>query len=243
MKARKLVGMLFASLFMAVGFTACGDDDDINPFPDGTASLRMMNEDNGQTTLGNSDVYLTREGNFKSNSYPLFDRGMTEGITGISIPDFTNMAPEVAANPGHGYIVCNADEVVRFPSGRQAIASNASVYRFYMESWITDKDGNQVGANVRFLLGNADTDNVLPEWGSTVGTLLCGYNTDTSQRIELKFPSTDIEAVIMEGGDLLSCTQTGNTLIFELKNTDQYTCNVRIRHQQMFTEVKIEVQY
>ncbi len=45
----------------AIGLTACSKDEGPEPFPAGTATLYMMNEENGRTTLGNSDVYITAD--------------------------------------------------------------------------------------------------------------------------------------------------------------------------------------
>ena len=104
MRTEKLFGIL--TLFLCVFcISSCSDDnEELNPFPDGTSSLRMMNENNGKVTLGNSDVYITNEGNFKSVGFPIFDMGKKQGISDIGLPDFINMAPEVAVLPKHGYV-------------------------------------------------------------------------------------------------------------------------------------------
>lgn len=80
MRTEKLFGIL--TLFLCVFcIGSCSDDnEDLNPFPEGTSSLRMMNENNGKVTLGNSDVYITNEGNFKSDNFPIFDMGKKQGI-------------------------------------------------------------------------------------------------------------------------------------------------------------------
>ena len=82
--------------------------------------IKMMDVDNGGTTLGNSNVYMTSSGNFKSNNLPILDCGKKCGIGDIGLPDFTNMAPEVAVIPGHGYVICDSDNVKEFPSRKTA---------------------------------------------------------------------------------------------------------------------------
>ena len=57
-----------------------------------------MDEDNEGTTLGNSNVYMTSSGNFKSYNLPMLDCGEKSGIGDIGLPGFTNMAPEVQFN-------------------------------------------------------------------------------------------------------------------------------------------------
>ena len=57
MKTKQLFGIL---LFLcSIGFVSCGDDDD-NKDPEGSVMLNMMNEGNGKTLLGASDVYIKK---------------------------------------------------------------------------------------------------------------------------------------------------------------------------------------
>ena len=83
--------------------------------------IKMMDEENGGTTLGNSNVNMTSSGNFKSNDLPILDCGKKSGIGDIGLPNFTNMAPEVAMIPGHGYVICDSDNIKEFPSRKKAI--------------------------------------------------------------------------------------------------------------------------
>ena len=238
------MGTLLLSLCSAVGFTGCGDDD--IKFPEGTANLRMMNEDNGQTLLGNSDVYLTRNGNFYSNQSPIFDLGKTKGISDIGMPNFVNMAHEVAAQPGHGYVVCDADDVTTFPSGRKAIAQNASVYRFYMDSWIEDNDKNITGANVLFLLGKPDEEHALPAWDSKLETVTWNYDKGESNTVSLKFPTADIEVQPLDNTEdqdyALNYNISGKTVTFTLRMNwgfGEYRFNVR--HKNAYTRITVPV--
>ena len=125
-----------ACSIIALTMSSCGKSDKIERFPEGTSMIKMMDEDNGGTTLGNSKVYMTSSGNFKSNNLPILDCGKKSGIGDIGLPDFTNMAPEVAVIPGHGYVICDSDNVKEFPSRKKAIREDALVYRAYVDSWI-----------------------------------------------------------------------------------------------------------
>ena len=98
MKNHKLFGAIACSV-IAMTMSSCGKSDKIERFPEGTSMIKMMDEDNGGTTLGNSNVYMTSSGNFKSNNLPILDCGKKSGIGDIGLPDFTNMAPEVAVIP------------------------------------------------------------------------------------------------------------------------------------------------
>lgn len=253
---KKMVRKCFLAgiLLGVIGLTSCSNDEDIDLFPEGTASLRMMNEDNGHTLLGNSDVYITKEGNFVSSQYPLFDMGRREGIGDIGMPDFVNMAPSVAVEPGHGYVICNAGDVFSFSDSRTyAIAENAHVYRVYVDTWIRDKEDNITGANVRFLLGKPLEDG-MPAWGSVAGTVYMAVTNrgDEYIPVKIKLPSDDIEVSYLDGGGRnLTHTLSGHTVTFALKEdfyfpgSDGTEYKVRIRSGNIYTEVTLraEVRY
>lgn len=247
MKTRKSLAT-GAWLLCVLCLGGCGGDDDINPFPEGTSSLRMMNEDNGKVLLGNSDVYITNEGNFNSDNFPIFDRGKKQGISDIDLPDFVNMAPTVAVNPGHGYVICSPRDVWTFDSRKEAIRENADIYRVFVDSWIEDKEGNNIGANVHFLLGKPiqDEKEQIPAWGSSIGTLEWNYKENKSEELSLSFPSDDIEVSFHNSAaaDLISYSIKNNTLTFYRTgvpyDTEEY--EMYIRHQHVYTEVRITVE-
>ena len=267
MKTKTILGICLSLCVWS--FAGCGDDEAIDIFPEGTASLRMMNEDNGKTLLGNSDVYITNAGNFTSDQYPLFDVGEKRGIGDIDMPGFANMAPEVAVQPRHGYVICEANDVrtfpsgkkaIRedasvyrvfvdswidrtFPSGKKAIREDASVYRVFVDSWIEDKEGNATGANVYFLLGKPDTDEGIPLWHSEIGWQ---YDITKGNPLELTLPSDDIEVEILseqENYNYLAYSMRGRTLVFRIeKDTGMDAVyQVRIRCQNIYTEVSLSL--
>ena len=244
MKKIKIIGALLCALCLA----ACSNDDDIDLFPEGTASLRMMNEDNGRTLLGNSDVYITKDGNFSSDQYPLFDMGERKGISDINMPDFTNMAPSVAVEPGHGYVVCNANDVLFFSDSRTyAIAENANVYRIYVDTWIRDQEDNITGANVRFLLGKP-TDG-MPAWDSTAGTIYMVRPTDRIEPVRIDLPEGDIEVKYL-GDDTQTLTHSisGRTLTitkqdFYIPGSDHAEYSLLVRSGHVYTRLTVRAEY
>lgn len=221
------------------------DDEEIDLFPAGTSSLRMMNEDNGKTLLGNSDVYITKEGNFASDRFPLFDMGEKNGIGDIGMPDFINMAPKVAVQLKHGYVICSDDKVHTFASKRKAIARDEMVYRVFVDSWIQDKDGNAVGANVRFLLGTPlSEEGALPAWGINIGSLSWNYEQNANSnsiRVPLSSNDAEVEFITQHADEYIAYTVDRNTLSFTLKNEwwpgGDY--QLRIRSGQVYTEVTV----
>ena len=242
---RTLLRALLLCLCTAFLTTGCGDDEETNLFPEGTAALRMMNESNGKTILGNSDLYITDSGNFYSEQFPLFDMGEKRGLSDIGMPDFINMSHEVAVNPKHGYLLCDSRDITTF-SGSQtyAIARNSRVYRFYVDSWIQE-NGKNIGANVFFLLGNPDKDCVLPEWDSTIAVLNPNWEKGEftgsltlpgarAEDLEVEFPNRQTEDMPMQY-DI-----TGNVITFRLDQAEwdyiTKTFRIRIRHKHIYTE-------
>lgn len=249
MKMKDLFGILL--LFLCVsGFAGCDDDEEgIDFFPEGTSTLRMMNEENGKTVLGNSDMYITKEGNFKSEGFPLFDMGEKAGIGDIDMPNFVNMAAEVAVHPKHGYLLCDHYDVYTFGSQEKAIREDADVYRVYVDSWIQDKEGNEIGANVYFLLGkpNLDEHGQIPAWDSLIGTLTWNYDKGETNTLDLALPvsnpnDVEVEFVTEEGEEYVSYSLGENSISFGLKD---YVMDVdyrlRIRCGHIYTEVTISV--
>ena len=208
-----------------------------------------MNEDNGRTILGNSDIYITNELNFRSDQFPIMDMGERKGISDIDMPNFINMAPEVAVLPGHGYVTCCADHVRTFGSQKKAIKEDADVYRIFVDSWIEDKEQAKTGANVYFLLGKPDESNQIPVWNSNIGTLTWNYETNTCSTLHLPLPSSkpddiEIEFADAVGADELTYSINSNSVDFTLNQpfgTDSYKLRIRCKH--VYTEVTLSVTY
>ena len=242
MKNLRMFGALVGSV-IAMTISSCEKSDKIERFPEGTSMIKMMNEDNGSTTLGNSNVYITATGNFRSGTFPILDCGKKEGIGDIGLPDFMNMAPEVAAIPGHGYVICNSESVMDFPSRKKAIREDALMYRVYVDSWI-QQDGKDVGANVYFLLGNPLEHGQMPEMGSNIGELFCDAQSNKSNTISIKLPSEDIEMICNAKTPLTHSTK-GKALTLALSRvpmsyeTGNFTLN--IRSGRVYTTVTVSI--
>ena len=232
----------------AIGLTACSKDEGPVPFPAGTATLYMMNEENGRTTLGNSDVYITAEGNFRSAQFPIFDVGETRGIGQIEMPDFVNMASEVAVRPRHGYVICSPRDIVAFPSRTQAIAENAAVYRVWVDSWIRDQE-RVTGANVRFLLGRPDEQDRMPAWGSDLGALNWNDTESRSETLRIAIPASDpkeVEVIFPYEEEVpVGWTLRRNELVLNIErgHFDPTEYRMRIRCHHIYTEVTLRTDY
>ena len=223
MKNYRIFGAIVGTI-IAMTISSCEKSDKVERFPEGTSMVKMMNEDNGDTRLGNTNVHITSTGNFRSSIYsvsspvlPILDCGKKDGIGDIGLPSFMNMAPEVAVTPGHGYVICNSDSVLEFPSRMQAIREDAQIYRVYVDSWIY-QDGKEIGANVYFLLGWPLERGQMPEMESNIGTLTWDMQSNTSSTISIKLPSEDIE-VFLNGNGIITYTTKGRTLTLALSNS------------------------
>lgn len=188
---------------------------------------------------------MTSSGNFKSNNLPILYCGKKSGIGDIGLPDFTNMAPEVAVMPGHGYVICDSDNVKEFPSRKKAIREDALMYRVYVDSWIQTY-GKNVVANVYFLLGSPLERGQMPEMDSDLGTLAFDLVSHESNSISVKLPSEDIEVIINDNKTPLTCSTKGKTLTLTLTippmSYETGTWSLSIRSGRVYTKATVAIE-
>lgn len=165
MRTKNLFGMLLLFL-CTISLTSCNDDDDLKD-PDTTITLNMMNEKNGKTIIGESDVYINNSNNFKTSSCYLTDVGETSGI-GFNIqPQLNNLTQEAAVIPGHLYQIFHRNVMRNFPSGNRAILIGTGYYKVYVVSPINNGNEN-TGATVKYVLEYPATKG-LPENEKIIG--------------------------------------------------------------------------
>lgn len=166
MKTRKIVGMILLLLFI-IGFTSCNDDDAKDP--EGTVTLNMLNEENGKTILGESDVYINSSNNFKTNSCYIADAGEASGLAGNFQPQLNTLVREAAVVSGHLYQIYDRDMIRSFPSGNLAVHAGSGYYKAYVIKEI--KTGTvTTGAMIKYALTYPDPKG-LPSYGEVIGTL------------------------------------------------------------------------
>lgn len=173
--------ILFAAFALCtVAFGACSKDGGAKGDPAGSALLNMMNELNGRTLLGSSDVYVDDAGNFVSSSAVIAYVGRVNGLNGVSIR-FDNLVRKAAVDVGGGYLVYDGDSLHEFPSGRVALAAGATFYRMRVESEIMGEDaaGKQemTGVKVVYYADKAGNAGILPEPFERVYNLGGSYGT------------------------------------------------------------------
>lgn len=166
MKKNKLLRILLAGMLL-VG-TSCSKDDIPND-PADTVTLNMLDEQNGKTLLGGSDVYINKANNFRSASCFISDAGNTEGVGTQIAPLLNNLVRELAVVPGRLYQVFDGEAVRTFPSGTEAVLVGAGYYHAYVVSPITI-DNKSAGAVVKYIPIYPDTRG-LPEFESLLGEI------------------------------------------------------------------------
>ena len=163
----------------ALAFGACSKEDAPKGDPAGSASLNMMNESNGRTMLGGSDVYVDDAGNFVASSSVIAYVGRVNGLNGVTMR-FDNLVRSAAVDVGGGYLVYDGDSLHEFPSGHVALAAGTTYYRMRAESIITgenDATGKQemTGVKVVYYADKAGNAEILPEPFDRVYNLGGGY--------------------------------------------------------------------
>lgn len=215
MKISKL--FLFSTILaFATSFVACSsdNDDDTPNDPVGTVTLNMLNEDNGQTVLGNSDVYINNANNFYSPSCLLSSLGKKNGLGSVSDILLIGGTNTVAVEPGNAYQVFNSAVVKEFPSGKLALSIGSNYYNVFVVS-LTKEEEVVIGANVKFVLMDVP-GNDLPKLNSNIGTL--NHLNANEHEITIELPSSDFEyeATFNNVFNKFEHKKEGNKLIVKL---------------------------
>lgn len=180
-------------LICVTWFVSCDKDDGDNGDIAGTISLNMMNENNGKTELGDSDVYIDHANNFNSNSCLMVCHGAMNGIGNFPDLKIESVSSKIAVEQGHGYQIFREAAVRLFPSGKFALNIGADYYNVYVASYIKQNAAasninNIIGANVKYVLMDVPDYN-LPKNYSYIGVL---YNFDRRE-LTIELPVSDFE--------------------------------------------------
>ncbi|MDR1646395.1 MAG: DUF5036 family protein [Tannerellaceae bacterium] len=150
----------------------------------------MMNENNGMTELGNSDVYINNANNFYSQSCLLSSLGKKNELGNISDILLLGGTNTTAVEPGKAYQIFSKESIKKFPSGKLALNIAANYYNVYVVSQMK-QENTITGAIVKFILMDVPK-NDLPAFNDNIGTLLDYTNTNLSE-ITIELPTSDFE--------------------------------------------------
>ncbi len=215
---------------------SCGDDEP--SIPSTAITLNMPNEDNGQTRLGFTDVYINSSDNFV---------GKKGGFK--KEPETAQIAGEVAVTPGHFYQMLPNDDL-SIIGGERALAVKSGYYNVYVKSWLRGSDGSIIGANVSFAEYRPKNSGLV-DWDSNIGIQLHD-SFDNIERAEFSFRKGfvfDDEYTIynMGNSDLsshLEITVKENTISFAnaawLPNGAAEVV-INVRHGNLYTRVRFIV--
>lgn len=149
-------------------FIGCGKDE-VPGDPSDTVTLNMLNEQNGKTLLGTSDVYINKSNNFYTSRSFISDAGSASGV-GVKIElRLGNLVQEAAVLPGHVYHIYDNRTIRDFPSGTRAVQVGAGFYQVYVVSPIMTNDVLS-GALVKYVLAYPDLKG-LPEFEHELGDI------------------------------------------------------------------------
>lgn len=238
---KSLLGILLS--LCVINFISCDDDDDVKD-PSDTVTLNMLNEDNGKTFLGTSDVHINRSNNFKTSSSFITDAGKTSGVGAQIEPQINNLTQEVAVSPGHLYQIFDGATIKDFPSGKRAVQLNAGYYKAYVAS-VIENNGIITGGIIKYVLAYPETKG-LAEYSSSIGNLdQLGYNIEYTvpQGAECVFEERWGSG---EEGAFNVKTENGKLTITLLKSPDRThgpwgTYDIYIRSGNIFTVVEVNV--
>ena len=209
---------VFLLTLSSMTFIGCDKDDEL-PDPEGNVTLNMMDEDNGKTLLGASDVFINNANNFRTYNCYLVDQGKTYGL-GASFPlTLDNLSQESAVLQGHMYHIYAQNALRTFPSGKQAIYVGSEFYKAYVVAPITSEN-TITGAQVKYVITHAES-NELPAPGTTV----FGNLDNWGDSCEYKLPydaELDYSSYLEQDADSFEIRQEHGVLKVTLKDYPDY---------------------
>lgn len=176
------------ALLLATTWVSCNKNDDDLTEPAGAVTINLMNEFNGKTVLGNSDVYIEKGSNFYGPNCMLAALGSQKGLTSKT-PLLDGLAPRIAVEPGNGFQVFLQSSVRMFPSGKLALNITGDYYNAYVLKNIEQND-SVVGATVKFALMKVP-DYGLPAYNTEVGAI--NHYDFENRDLTIDLPSSDFE--------------------------------------------------
>ena len=225
-----------------LGLASCSDDKEYYEpaMPDNSIALNMMNQSNGKTMLGESDVYINDANNFTSAQCGISDLGSRGSLD--ANPNLTQVAREIAVTPGNYYQVFITDDI-REVAGQRAIPVDCTYYNFLTESWINDKDGNHTGAKVIYTECKPDTD--LPAWNEVVASMEVQLYKAVEHIFEKDVKIDDNYQIYSENGntDALEVRIENNKVTFISKkySYDDYDVQLYLRSGCVYTRVYFHI--
>ncbi|MDE5637190.1 MAG: DUF5036 family protein [Alistipes sp.] len=195
---------VLALLLAAALLPACDKDD--AETDTAAMQLNMMDESNGRTTLGASNVYINDAGNFRSSSDLLTTFGKS-GRGFNAAPAIDQTATELAVVPGHWYQVFDAGGLHVFASGVCAYSVASKYLNVRADEWIYDTDGIAAGAKVSFKECRPAAG-VLPEWDSHAEAVdYCTWRFPAGCEIEVDTSDAYGVRVTVEGNTVTAYSQ------------------------------------
>lgn len=158
MKNVKMFVLLALSLCITLFATSCSKDD---PSQVSFPSLNMLDENHGKTLLGETGVYINGSMNFRSDSWQVVDLGISSSFPSKTMPNLDNLSNETSVLPNHRYACCNTENVLTFPSHKNAYEIGCKYYQFVVSSFL-EKETGKIGAVVEYM-SSWSNENELPQ--------------------------------------------------------------------------------
>ena len=166
MKNIKKFVLLALSLCITLFATSCSEDEMSQA---SFNSLNMLDENHGKTLLGETGVYINGSMNFRSDSWQVIDLGISSSFPSKTMPNLDNLSSEISVLPNHRYACCNTENVLTFPSHKNAYEIGCKYYQFVVSSFL-EKETGKVGAVVEYTSSLSD-EKELPQKDTNIGNL------------------------------------------------------------------------
>lgn len=138
--------LLALSLCITLFVASCSKDE---PSQVSLASLNMLDENHGKTLLGETGVYINNSMNFQSDNWLIVDLGTSASFQSGQMPNLDNLSSETSVLPNHRYACCNIENVLTFPSHKNAYEIGCKYYQFLVSSFL-EEETSMIGAVVEY---------------------------------------------------------------------------------------------
>lgn len=107
--------------------------------------------------------------NFRSDNWQIVDLGTSVSLPSGQIPNLDNLSNETSVLPNHRYVLCKSENVLSFPSHKNAYEIGCKYYQFVVSSFL-EKETCKVGAVVEYTSSLSD-EKELPQKDTNIGDL------------------------------------------------------------------------
>ena len=206
------------------------------PDPEGTVVVNAINDGDTRFIVALAGTIDERNNftyDYYSSDYYVTDVGSVSGLGNMSdlMIDSRTFSSRCAVIPGHGYLMLSGSDVGPYVSEKKlAIYEGGTLYKVYVDSWITTVEGGICGAVLKYLPVDFTHKYTLPAMQPKTGFVLELPTDDAEAFHPNLYVSTEIK------------TENGKTYLYvstEITNEKEAYGFIAVRLGNEFHEIEL----